>query len=284
MTHWPFVVNVCLMLTMPLALAIWLERRRRPGWGLFGMGAFTFILSQVLHIPFNWLVQQRFQLLPTDLQVTSNLLIVAIFLGLSAGVFEEVGRYLTYRYWATDARTWGKGLMLGIGHGGIEAILLGVLVGINYGAMTLLNQGKLLDRIPAEQLPLVQQQIEMVFNLPWYDVLLGALERAFALCLHLALSLLVMQVFVRGQKWWLWTAVGLHALLDATAVFMSVRWSAYVTELAIGVLAALGLGVIFWLRAPEPVEPELEPLPALRPLLLHEADVTAESLEKSRYS
>ncbi|MCA9962224.1 MAG: YhfC family intramembrane metalloprotease, partial [Anaerolineales bacterium] len=115
--YWPFVVNVCLMLSMPLVLAVWLERRRQPGWGLFGAGALTFILSQVLHIPFNWLVQQRFQLLPTDLQVTGNLLLVSLFLGLSAGLFEEIGRYLTYRYWMTDARTWGKGLMLGVGHG-----------------------------------------------------------------------------------------------------------------------------------------------------------------------
>ncbi|MEZ4645248.1 MAG: YhfC family glutamic-type intramembrane protease [Chloroflexota bacterium] len=283
--YWPFVVNVCLMLSMPLVLAVWLERRRQPGWGLFGAGALTFILSQVLHIPFNWLVQQRFQLLPTDLQVTGNLLLVSLFLGLSAGLFEEIGRYLTYRYWVTDARTWGKGLMLGVGHGGIEAILLGVLAGANYVAMALLKQGKLLDRIPTEQLPLVQQQIEQVFSLPWYNILLGALERAFAICLHLALSLLVMQLFVRGQKRWLWAAVAWHALLDAVAVFMSVRWNAYVTELAIGILALLSVGIIFWLRTPEPVEPELEPLPpAISPLSLREIDVTAESLEKSRYS
>ncbi|MCA9978287.1 MAG: hypothetical protein KC413_21150, partial [Anaerolineales bacterium] len=59
----------------------------------------------------------------------------------------------------------------------------------------------------------------------------------------------------------------------------------YVTELAIGILALLSVGIIFWLRTPEPVEPELEPLPpAISPLSLREIDVTAESLEKSRYS
>lgn len=283
MTYWLFALNVCLMIAMPLILAWLIERQRRPGWSLFGMGALTFIVSQVLHIPFNWLVQQRFQLLPTDLTVSINLLIVALFLGLSAGTFEEMARYVAYRYWVTDARTWGKGLMFGAGHGGIEAILLGILVGIQYINIIAFNQGYFLDRIPTEQLPVVQKQIALILGLPWYDILLGALERAFALCLHLAMSLLVMQVFVRGQKRWLVAAIGWHALVDGLAVFASVRWNAYTTELAVGLLALLSLGVVFWLRTPEPAAPVLEPLPELPPLVF-QSEVTAESLEKSRYS
>lgn len=284
MTYWPFVVNVLLMIAMPLALAIWWEQRQQPGWALFGMGAVTFVASQVLHLPFNWLVQQRWGLLPTDLSDTMNLLLTALFLGLSAGVFEEGGRYLTYRYWATGARSWRKGLMLGMGHGGIEAILLGALAGINAVVMSAMHRGKLLAQIPEGQLPLVQQQIEMVLSLPWYDILLGALERAFAICVHLALSLLVLQLFVRGQKRWWWAAVAWHTLLNATAVFMVVRWNAYVTELAIGVFALLSLGIVFWLRSPEPVAPELEPLPPPSPITARPLAVTSETLEKSRYS
>lgn len=272
------------MITLPLALAIWWEQRQRPGWALFGMGAVTFVASQVLHLPFNWLVQQRWGLLPTDLSNTTNLLLTALFLGLSAGVFEEGGRYLTYRYWATEARSWRKGLMLGMGHGGIEAILLGVLAGINAVVMSAMHRGKLLAQIPEGQLPLVQQQLEMVAALPWYDILLGALERAFAICVHLALSLLVLQLFVRGQKRWLAAAVAWHTLLNATAVFMVVRWNAYVTELAIGVFALLSLGIVFWLRSPEPAAPELEPLPPPVPITARSLDVTSETLEKSRYS
>ncbi len=84
------------------------------------------IFSQVLHIPFNALVnpvfnQFGFIALPLSLQNS----ILSVFLGLSAGLFEELSRYAMYRWWAKDARSWGKGLLAGAGHGGIEAILLG---------------------------------------------------------------------------------------------------------------------------------------------------------------
>ena len=62
-------------------------------------------------------------------------IIYAVFLGLSAGVFEETARYLTYRFWAKDARSWSRGLMLGAGHGGSEAILVGALAAVNFVAL-----------------------------------------------------------------------------------------------------------------------------------------------------
>jgi uncharacterized membrane protein YhfC len=80
----------------------------------------TFVVSQIGHIPFNWLILERWELVPTDTAVLSSLIIFALFLGLSAGVFEEGARYLTYRFWAKEARTWGKGLMLGAGHGALR--------------------------------------------------------------------------------------------------------------------------------------------------------------------
>jgi uncharacterized membrane protein YhfC len=73
---------------------------------------------------------------------TYNLLIIAGFLGLSAGFFEESARYVVYRWWARDARTWSQGLMLGAGHGGIESILLGFLLAINVAALAGVRAGR----------------------------------------------------------------------------------------------------------------------------------------------
>lgn len=282
MIYLVYALNFSLMIIMPLLLARFIAARRGVSWALFGMGAVTFVLSQVLHIPFNWLVLQRFRLVPTDTAVLSNLVILALFLGLSAGLFEEVGRYLTYRFWATEARTWGKGLMLGAGHGGIEAILVGLLGGINVGVMALMQRGLFLESLPVEQLALVQEQITTVFSTPWHLVILGAVERLFAMCAHLALSVLVLQVFTRGQGRWLVAAVLWHTLLNAVAVFAAATWNPYITEALIGVMALLSVGILFWLRTPEPVEPEPEPLPALA-TSPEKVDVTAEMLDRSRY-
>jgi hypothetical protein len=44
------------MMTMPLLLGRFIAGRRGAGWGLFGIGAATFVASQIGHVPFSWLV------------------------------------------------------------------------------------------------------------------------------------------------------------------------------------------------------------------------------------
>lgn len=277
-----YALSYLLMLGMPITLGIMIARRRGAGWALFGMGALTFVASQILHIPFNWLILQRWQLLPTDTAVTLNLVLLAAFAGLSAGVFEEGARYLTYRWWAKEARTWGRGLMLGAGHGGVESILLGLLAVINVGALALMRSGRLLELAPAAQIPLLEQAFAAVFDVPWYMALFPAAERLFAICAHLALSLLVMQSFVRGQLRWLGMAVLWHAAFNFVAVFAAVRWGAVVAEGLLGVAALLSVGLIVALRTPEPPAFTPEPLPADEPAR-RSLITTGEMLDRSRY-
>lgn len=290
MQYWPFVVNVGLMLGLPLWVARQIQVRRQPGWGLFFIGGATFILSQVGHIPFNFLVLQRFHLFSTDFSQPLNLVLYAIFVGLSAGLFEEVSRWLTYRYWATEARSWGRGMMLGAGHGGTEAILLAVLVAINYVTLFALQHGSLWERIPAAQWGLIQTQLDAVLQARWYDVLLAAAERAFALCLHLVLSLWVMRAVGHRRIGWLLLAVGWHALADALAVWLLVTRGVYAAEVGVGLMALVSVGLVLGQRSPEPVETavSLPPLPlpktAVGGAVPHAPiETTPESLDKSRY-
>ena len=76
-------LNFLLMIGLPIALGVVLARRLKQRWGLFGVGAVTFVLSQVGHIPFNALAFRGAQAWPPA--------VVALALGLSAGVFEESG-------------------------------------------------------------------------------------------------------------------------------------------------------------------------------------------------
>lgn len=282
----PFLLflSFSLMIVLPVLVGIFIHRRWGPSWRLYFIGLATFIGSQLLHIPFNWLIINRLELIPSDTAVLSNLIILAVFAGLSAGVFEEVARYLTYRFWAKDARTWAKGMMLGAGHGGIEAILLGSLGLINFVVLLGLSQGYFESLIPAEQMGLVDAQIAETFGLPWYMAILGAVERAFAICLHLALSVMVLQVFLRRNIWWLVAAIVWHAAVDATAVFAITTWGALTTEAIVGVYALISLGIIYWLYEPNPEEPEIEPLPAVGPAELSVIKPTAVSLDESKYT
>jgi uncharacterized membrane protein YhfC len=273
-------LNFLLMIVMPLWFGRWIARRRNAGWRLFAVGAGAFVLSQVAHLPFNWLILQELQWVDA-----SNLLLYALFLGLSAGSFEGIVRYLTFRFWAKEARSWGSGLMVGAGHGGIEAILLGVLGILNFTILLGLREGYfqgILNTVPQDQLYLVDEQISALFGIPASLALLGAVERVFALLLHLSASLLVMQVFVRGQLRWLAAGILWHAAIDGVLVYVVFRWGAIPAEIVLGGMSLISLGIILGLKQPEPVEPELEPLPELKPLA--PLELSGDSLERSKYS
>ncbi len=243
-------LNAGLMIALGLALGAWLARRRKMPWGLFGIGAATFVVSQIGHIPFNGLVLSRVLdgLGWVDMASTGSLIGVSALLGLSAGIFEEGARYLMYRFWAKKARSWDEALMIGAGHGGIEAILLGLLAAYALLQVLALRGVDLSTVVPAEQVEIARLQVEAYWAAPWYASLLGAVERAFAICLHLSLSVLVLQCFTRREWFWLPLAIGWHALVDGVALVAVQRLGPYWTEGLVGVMAVISLGILFALR------------------------------------
>jgi len=243
-------LNAGLMIALGLGLGAWLARRRKMSWGLFGIGAATFVASQIGHIPFNGLLLSRVLdgLGWVDMASTGSLIGASALLGLSAGIFEEGARYLMYRFWAKKSRSWDEALMIGAGHGGIEAILLGLLTAYALLQVLALRGVDLATVVPAEQLEIARLQVEAYWAAPWYASLLGAVERAFAICLHLALGMMVLQCFTRREWVWLPLAIGWHALVDGVALVAVQRLGPYWTEALVGVMAIISLGILFALR------------------------------------
>lgn len=222
------------------------------GWRLYWIGAATFILSQVGHIPFNAGLTALFRngILPSP-PVAWHLTFNAVVLGLSAGLFEEIARYAAYRWWAKEARSWGRGLLFGAGHGGIEALLIGVLLLVTFINMFALKDADLAGLVSPGRLSLAREQVEAYWSVTWYDSLLAAVERSFSLPAHLALSIMVLQVFLRNRSRWLWLAIGWHAFLNAATLFIAGNWNVYLAELALGIFAVANVLIIFALRQPE---------------------------------
>ena len=280
------LMNGVLMIAMPVGLALFLTARWKLGARLWWIGAATFILSQVGHIPFNalaGLVLGRTGLAqwPPEAQLAFN----AVFLGLSAGLFEELSRYAMFRWWATDARSWRKGVLAGAGHGGAEAIILGALVLYGFVQLAYLRNADLTKIVPADQAASVAQQLSIYWSMSWGSSLLGALERLFTIPTQIALAVIVLQTFTRRQWFWVWLAVLYHAVLDGSTVYLAPRLGALPTEALVGGFAVLSVAFIFLLRQPEPAAPEETPpsapapLPPLRPV-----EATPEKLDQSRYA
>jgi len=282
-------LNGMLMIAFGLALGVFVARRWKQPWGLFGIGAVTFVLSQVAHIPFNSTVLNALftrvgWASPTSMGAMIG---VAASLGLSAGVFEEGARWLMYRFWARKARRWEEAMMIGAGHGGIEAVLVGVLVLYALFQALALQGTDLASVVPADQVETARLQVEAYWAVPWYAALLGALERLFALCLHLSLSVLVLQVFVRRQWAWLPLAIAWHAFVDGAAVAASQVVGPYWTEALIGVFALLSLAIVVVLRgrsARPPADRDGGSSPSSKPAEGQDELPTAERLDDSRFA
>jgi uncharacterized membrane protein YhfC len=279
-----YALSSLLMIAIPVGLAFFLTRRWQMGWGVWWIGFATFIISQVGHIPFNSLMTS---LLNKSGLVywpqTWQLLFSAVFLGLSAGIFEEVSRYLVLHFWAKKARSWRNGVMFGAGHGASEAIIFGGLALLGFVNMLIVRSMDLSTLVSADQLTLAQQQLAAYWSAPWYSSLLGAVERVFAITCHIFMATLVMRAFTHKNIAWLFAAIGFHTLLDGVAVFCQPYVSVYVLEAIVGGFAVVSLILTFVLRKPEP-QPEPEPVPGMAEVpLLKPVEETPEKLADSRY-
>lgn len=241
------LLNALLMIAMPLGLGIYLTRRFGLDWAVFGVGAVSFIGSQVLHLPFNaWVLNPILKDL--GFGEGGSLALGAMLLGLSAGIFEGLARYLALAFWARKARNWAQGLLFGAGHGGAEAILTGLLALYGFLQALALRGGDLAQLVPADQLGLVQEQLAAYWSMSPAMALLGALERAGALTFHLSAALLVLLAVRERRPMWLVAAIGWHASLDGLAVYAAQRWGVLPAEGVVAAMALASLGIILVLR------------------------------------
>ncbi len=286
-----YILNPLLMLVLPILLGVFLARRMGLPWRLYFIGAATFIGSQVVHLPMNAGLDRLFDagVLPVPPE-NYRLLFSAVLLGFTAGLCEETARYVVYRWWIRSARSWREALMFGAGHGGVEAIIIGVLVALGAINIVVLSNTDLTTLpLTPEQLAELQQQMAAALGVPWYTPLLGALERVFAMTFHLSAAVMVLQVFRRRNILWLLAAMLWHTFLNAMAVYVNGTAGPYWAEAALLVTALFSLAIIWALRGGEPLAPLAvdgappEPLPEPQAPSIAPPKVTAEALDKTRY-
>ncbi|WP_051683059.1 YhfC family intramembrane metalloprotease [Salinicoccus luteus] len=132
---------------------------------------------------------------------------------LAAGVFEETGRLVAFLLMKRRYRKLDTAISYGIGHGGVEAMILlglGMVSAIVFSI--LINSGSsILDGLPAGAL-------EPVTGTANYMYVLSIVERVFAISVHIGLSVIVWVSVMEEGKWWLFpVAIILHALTNLTA-------------------------------------------------------------------
>jgi len=242
-----FAVVALLEIVVPLALGYWIVKKFGLSWRVFLLGALFFIVVQVVHTPLVLVTQTPLYFAVLPFGTTAALAVLAVYLGLMAGLFEEVGRYLVYRYIFRRQEiplTRENGLLFGVGWGGIESMIVALVVlsgMLSYISLT--GDGSMLF-IPDD--PAVQAEVDALRALTPLDILPGLAERMMTITLHVAWSLMVLAAVVYGKKALLALAILWHAAVDAAAVYLAPTQGILMTEAVVFVFAVIALAYILW--------------------------------------
>jgi uncharacterized membrane protein YhfC len=273
-----YVVAILVEIGLPIGLALVFLRRYRLGWGLVGVGVLTFIGSQVVHIPLLYGITYLFQtgILPPPPTWTRSFF-NPVLLGLLAGLCEETARWVGYRILKQKANSWGAALTLGAGHGGVESIVIGILVLVNFTLVVAAGSNG------SAQLGISPAIVKAFWQTPWNLPLAGAIERISTVTLHIFLSVLVWKAVSKGNAWWYIGAVLYHALVDGVSVYFSqLGWSAWNLEALIFGFTIVSLAGLWWVNGlNQPDDDEIEEEDELDEQEASEELTEAESLDQA---
>ncbi len=260
-----FTLSVLLMILIPVILAGLLRRRFQTPWILFAFGTVTFIASQVVHIPLNNLLTTLHVLPKTGITDPSITLIQAsLVLGFTAGLCEETARAIGYAL-LKKTRNLEDGIMLGLGHGGIEAMVFGgVLTAATVSSLIPMLRIDLSTlKLSPDQIKVVQSQIQALSTMPLLAAAAPLFERLLAMMIHVILSIVVLQAFRRRNWLYYLVAVAYHMLIDSASVYaVSTLTNPYFVYLVLGALLVPGLAwLIFeWRKEIHPAPKKTQPV------------------------
>ena len=246
------IVNALLGIAVPVCLSWWAVKKHKANLSTILIGAAVFVVfALVLESIVHAIVLKG----EYGAAIQGNVLYYALYGGLMAGLFEETGRFVAMKFLLEKEPTTAKaGVSYGLGHGGVEMMLLFGLSMISTFAMAvIINMGMtdtLTAGVPAEAQEQVAAQLDQIKNAGAGLYLIGLWERFSALILQVSLSILVWAAARKGGKWlWLFpAAILLHALVDGIAVILS-KQAGYVTVELIILAMAIAVAGLAWLVA-----------------------------------
>lgn len=261
------IIAVCvtLFLTLILPFAVYIaygmKNKGKGVWTAWLLGAAGFFVMQVIiRLP----IVNVLSILPGfTLFVQKHYILYCLILAFTAGLFEVVGRYAVAKMLAKNL-SFTKGIAAGLGHGGIEAVvLIGMtyinnllyIIMINSGSYdTIIEQTAALG-VDTSQLIAVREALLGTSAGMFY---LAGYERILTMILHTALSLLVCYfVWKKKDILGIIICVVIHTIVDFASPVLSglstdylgsvmSRNTAYVLIYIFLTLVAVGSVVVIW--------------------------------------
>lgn len=232
------ICTIILSIGLPILLIVVGKKKFGAQISTFFIGAGTFVLfalvlEQILHM----LVMNVL-----GLSQDSNEWLYYIYAAVAAAVFEESGRIIVMKYFMKSRFNFSNAFMYGVGHGGIEAIVLGGLTGIsNLANMLMINSGSMetvLAALPDDVKNQTLTQISALWTTNSGLFFAAGIERVSALVLQIGLSLIIFNGLKTHKKPLVLLAYVTHFAVDFFAVACASRLPIVVVEIIIMIMAA----------------------------------------------
>ncbi|MEI7884151.1 MAG: YhfC family glutamic-type intramembrane protease [Clostridia bacterium] len=238
-------ISAVLSIVLPIAAVIWLAMKKR-------LKVKALLIAALLFIVFVLVLERGMHSVvlganPQSSFILKNPLLYMLYGGFAAGIFEETARLIGLKFLlkVKPDESINTGISYGLGHGGIEAIIIAGLASISNITMSILiNNGmteSILKQIPAAQLGATIQGMNSLISMQPTVFLLSGIERVAAIVVHISLTLFVFKA-VKEKKWsYYFAAIVLHASVNfAPALYqVGVIKSIYLVEFFVFVLAVL---------------------------------------------
>lgn len=236
-----FTCLICFL--VPLGLIWVLRKRYQASIGSFLTGMIAFVVAvQVLEAPINY------YFLVSNENTASWLTqpaIYSLYGGLMAGIFEETARYICFKFCLKKQTRVQDSLSYGVGHGGIEAMLIvgttyisNIVISlfINNGLIENLGFSSELQQSVTEQLTMMSP---IIFGVAGY-------ERLMTLIIQIGLSVLVFKAVRERKIQYYIFAILLHAALDLPAALYQLGKVNLIATEGLVTLFAIGFGVFIF--------------------------------------
>jgi uncharacterized membrane protein YhfC len=224
-----FILMILCGILLPTVVAtIWKIRTKEPiSTILVGAAIFAVFAVGLESIPKAFLFQLDN---PVSAFVMSHTWLYAVVGALLAGVFEETGRFIAFKFLLRKRTKRETAISYGIGHGGFEVIFVLVFSGIQYLTyISLINSGQfstVVDQVRAvssDQVATIEAIAAALAAMTVSSIGITVMERVSAMLGHVAFSILVFDAARTPKKGWMFPfAIFLHAFLDFFAVLYQV--------------------------------------------------------------
>ena len=216
------ITQSILMILLPIVLLIIWKKKTKEKLLPVVFGALSWLLFAIVLklVPTFFLLKDKNPVAET---ISGNIWYTMILAGILAGVFEETGRFITFKTVLKNREERRVSISYGIGHGGFESIYIAVQFFSLAAIMLMINNGMTAEiTAGADEATTAElfSQLGVYTQYTFVDYLLGVFERIFSIAAHIAFSVFVFAAARDKKRFYLYPlSIFLHALFDFSTVF-----------------------------------------------------------------